>query len=176
MSDTQHSNDQRNRFRNNPVMWLVIGLPLLAVIFTVSMVVVATMEGSGHDSVAENVKRTGQIQTAELGPDEVARQQNLSAVLRNTGKVIEMYPVGDQMDRSAEYLLELLHPTQQKQDVKATLKPTDVGWRTEVSVDPEHDWNVRLSPANGEWRLVGRLVKGQHAVRLHPALPEDSEK
>ena len=56
-----------------PLVWLVVGLPAVAVVALVWMVFIAAGPGS-TDSVDPAVKRTAQIQVADLGPDATAAQ------------------------------------------------------------------------------------------------------
>jgi hypothetical protein len=58
-----------------PLVWLVFGIPAIAVVALVWMVFIAAGPGS-TDSVDTTVKRTAQIQVADLGPDEAARACN----------------------------------------------------------------------------------------------------
>ena len=55
-------------------------------------------------------------------------------------------------------------------DLRLELKPTELGWAVPAKVDAGNDWNVTLQDGAGQWRIVGRLRAGEHAVRLAPAL------
>ncbi len=153
----------------NPVMWLVIGLPLLSVIAGVSLVVIAVRAG-GADVVTDPVRRVSQIQTADLGPDAEARKLGLSVVLRVEDGVVEVLPATGKFDATAPLHLDLEHPARQAEDLHLELLPHGPGWRVEQAVDPAHDWIARLRPADRSWRLQGRLPRQQHAARLAPAL------
>jgi len=153
----------------NPVMWLVIGLPLLSIVAGVSLVVIAVRSG-GADVVTDPVRRVSQIQTADLGPDAQARKLGLSVVLRVEDGVVEVLPATGKFDTAAPLRLDLEHPTRQAEDLRLELQPHGSGWRVEQVVDPAHDWIAHLRPADGSWRLQGRLPRQQHAARLAPAL------
>lgn len=165
-----------NRLRallGNPVLLLVILLPAIIVVAGIWLVIVASRQGS--DSVADDVRRTAQIQTRDLGPDEVARRERLSAVLRvdvDNG-IIELLPVTGSFDRSAPLRLQLLHPSRAAEDLSLPLPPGGHGWRSEARFDTHHDWNLRLSDGAGRWRLQGRWQRDQLAAHLHPALAGD---
>ncbi|KAF1690137.1 FixH family protein [Pseudoxanthomonas koreensis] len=154
---------------SNPVMWLVIGLPLLSIVAGVGLVVVATHTG-GADSVSDPVRRVSQIQTTDLGPDEVAGRRGLSAVLRVEDGIVEVLPATGEFTRGQPLQLLLEHPTRQADDLRLELPPEGPGWRTQQAVDPGHDWVGQLRAADGSWRLHGRLPKQQHAARLAPLL------
>jgi len=153
----------------NPVMWLVVGLPLLSIVAGVGLVVTAVRSG-GADVVSDPVRRVSQIQTADLGPDAQARKLGLSAVLRVEDGIVEVLPATGKFDAKAPLQLRLEHPTRQAEDLQLELQPHGPGWRTEQAVDARHDWVAHLRPADGSWRLQGRLPREQHATRLAPTL------
>jgi hypothetical protein len=64
----------------------------------------------------------------------------------------------------------LRHPVHAAEDLRVELLPTESGWRAPAQVALSHDWTAELAPADGRWRLVGRLPKGQRAVAVQPAL------
>lgn len=161
--------DQRPVWRN-PVMWLVVGLPAASMVAGIGLVVVASRQGS--DAVPDRVRRTAQIQVADLGPDELARQQRLSAVLRVGTDSLELLPVNGELGRGRPLTLRLMHPAREQDDVVLTLAPTATGWSAAHALDAGHDWKVQLTPADGHWRITGRLPKGQRAVLLQPSLRE----
>lgn len=154
-----------------PVMWLVLGLPAAVVVAGIMMIVVAG-GSDAIDTVPDEVRRTAQIQTADLGPDEFASEEKLSAIVRldPEQKLVEVLPVNGAFDHAAPLRLDLLHPTDQGQDRHLLLQPTELGWRAAAGIDGKHDWNVRLGPADAHWRLQGRLPKGQLATNLRPRL------
>lgn len=161
------SAEQVSKWRN-PVMWLVVGLPMLSVVAGVSLVVVANRDTV--DAMPDHVRRTAQIQVADVGPDAQAQRAGLTAIVRSDGGVLEVLPVTGEFDRARPLRIALLHPTRAAEDVTLELGPVDTGWRVRADIDPTHDWNVRLEAADGRWRLLGRLPKGQQAAHLRPAL------
>jgi len=154
---------------SNPVMWLVIGLPLLSIVAGVGLVIVAVRSG-GADVVRDEVQRTSQIQVTDLSADAHAAQRRLSALLRAEDGRIEVIAVNGDFDHAAPLHLLLQHPTAAAEDLQFTLDPSATGWQGEGVIDDQHAWNVELSGDEGRWRLHARLPKQQHAVRLAPAL------
>ncbi|WP_442682137.1 FixH family protein [Stenotrophomonas sp. JC08] len=152
-----------------PVFWLVIGLPLLSIVAGVGLVIISVRSG-GSDAVSDPVRRVSQIQTANLGPDEAARKRGLSVVLRVEDGIVEVLPATGDFAKGSALQLVLEHPTRQAADVSLELVPEGAGWRTEHTLDHEHDWLVQLRDADGQWRLHGRLPREQHATRLSPSL------
>lgn len=154
-----------------PVIWLVVGLPLASVVAGIIMIMVA----GGSDAIdtsPDQVRRTAQIQTTDLGPDEVAGAARLSAIVRldPERKLVEVLPVNGDFERNAPLRLALAHPTRAELDLELLLQPTELGWRIEAGIDSSHDWNVRLGPLDAHWRLQGRLPKGQLATNVRPRL------
>ena len=164
--------DRRHPLRE-PMVWLVIALPLAAVIASIWLVVLS-MRGGSIDSVADEVQRTGQIQTTDLGPDARAAQLKLSAVLQSEEGMLRVFPASGEFRLGEPLQLKLLHPHEQDGDKLLTLAPDELGWHVEYVVDPSHDWNLQLGDGgeklDGTWRLRGRLPQGQHAAHLGPAL------
>lgn len=161
----------RSPFWKQPVMWLVVGLPLASVVAGIVMIVVA----GGSDAIdtsPDQVRRTAQIQTVDLGPDQFAANEKLSAIVRldPEHELVEVLPVSGTFDHSAPLRLELLHPSRQEQDRVLLLQATELGWRSTARIGGDHDWNVRLGPVDAHWRLQGRLPKGQLATNLGPRL------
>jgi hypothetical protein len=154
---------------SNPVMWLVVGLPLLSIVAGVGLVVIAVRSG-GADTVSDPVSRVAQIQTTDLGPDAAAQKLGLSAVLRIEDGVVEILPATGSFARGQPLDLLLQHPTREAEDLQLHLQPEGPGWRLQQAVDARHDWVVQLRAADGSWRLHGRLPKQQRAARLAPSL------
>ncbi|UWX03906.1 FixH family protein [Pseudoxanthomonas sp. NC8] len=154
---------------SNPVMWLVVGLPLLSIVAGVGLVVVAVRSG-GADTVGDPVRRVAQIQTTDLGPDATAQKLGLSAVLRVEDGIVEVLPATGSFTRDRPLQLLLQHPAREAEDLHLQLQPEGSGWRLQQAVDAQHDWVVQLRAADSSWRLHGRLPKQQHAARLAPSL------
>ncbi len=159
-------------FWREPMLWLVIGLPLASVVAGVGLVIVASRSGSS-DSLAEDVQRVAQIQTTDMGPDHEAGTRKLSAIVRIEEGVLEVIPVTGEFDRKAPLRLTLLHPAQAQGDRVLELLPSARGWQLQVVLDDAHDWKLQLQPADARWRLKGRLPRQQHAARLAPSVASD---
>ena len=166
MNDT---NTSRPGWRE-PLVWLVFGIPAIAVVALVWMVFIAAGPGS-TDSVDTTVKRTAQIQVADLGPDEAAARLRLAALLRIDGKDLEVLPLHAGFDTAKPLKLALRHPTRSELDHELLMQPTATGWRATLELDLAHDWTLRLVPQDNQWRLQGRLPRGQLSARLQPVTP-----
>ncbi len=157
-----------------PIVWLMVALVGAVVVGSVIMLMVAG-NGDAIDAVPDDVQRTGQMQQADLGPDAVAAQRKLGAILRIDDEhgFVEVLPVSGEFDRHAPLKLRLHHPTRAEQDVMLELAATDTGWRADAKPATGHDWLLQLEPASGEaWRLRGRMPRGQLAAQLRPSLDD----
>ncbi|MFP7721301.1 FixH family protein [Lysobacter sp. A3-1-A15] len=155
----------------NPVIWLVIGLPLVAVVAGIGLIVVSVRSG-GSDAVPEDVRRTAQVQVADIGPDAVAARRQLRAVVRidPEGGFVEVIPAAGDFDGAQLLVLTLVHPASQADDVELQLQRSDAGWRAPLRLDAGPAWNLVLEASDGSWRLQGRLVEGTLAAVVQPAL------
>ena len=158
-------------FWKEPMVWLVWGLPLASVVAGIWLVVTAVRAG-GADPVIDDVQRVSQIQTTDLGPDERAKQLSLGAVFRIARNGVQVFPASGTFDRAQTLHLVLQHPNRGEEDLKVDLKPDELGWSAPLEVDGRHDWKLQLTSATGDWRLRGRLPRGQQAAHLGSSLAE----
>lgn len=161
--------DKRRHPLREPMVWLVIALPLAAVLAGIWMIVLSSRGGS-IDSVSDDVQRTGKIQTTDLGPDERAAQLRLGAVLQSEEGVLRVFAAGGEFRRGEPLRLQVLHPYEADADRVVMMAPDATGWTAEFALDASHDWNLQLGDEAGTWRLRGRLPRDQHAAHLGPAL------
>jgi hypothetical protein len=164
---------QKRPFWREPMMWLVIALPLASVVAGVFLLTVAMRDSS--DSVGDVVTRTAQIQVADLSPDARARDLSMSAFMRVDEGFVEVLPVTGEFDRAAPLRLVLRHPTQAASDLELRVLPGDNGWRADVELPGDHDWKIELMPEGMPWRLQGRLPAGQRAAHVKPAFSGEQE-
>lgn len=156
---------------HQPIVWLMLLLVAAAVGGGLAIVIIAGGDGA-IDTVAADVRRTAQVQTADLSPDALAHALDLSAVLRIDGETrrVHVLPVTGRFDRTAPLELVLRHPTRAASDLHVPLQPDDLGWRAQVHPGDDHDWLVELGPRDRRWRLQGRLERGTLATHLRPAV------
>lgn len=172
MTDIPPSTDKP--MQRNPVLWLIVGLPALVIVAGLATLYIAISHG-GSDAIPDEVRRTAQIQTAELGPDQRAAELKLSAVFSVQKDHLEVLPatgplVDDKAMRAQPLRLLLAHPTDGAKDIELKLLPTAAGWRVDHALDAGHDWRIQVQPEGTAWRLHGRLPAGQRGVLLTPAL------
>lgn len=167
------TDDRKRPFWREPMMWLVIGLPLASVVAGVILVGLATRDSS--DAVGDVVQRTAQIQVSDLSPDARARDLGLSAIIRVDEGYVEVLPVTGQFDRAQPLRIVLRHPSLAASDLELRAAPAENGWRAEAAVGLDNDWKLELMPEGLPWRLQGRLPKGQRAAHVKPAFSGEQE-
>jgi uncharacterized protein len=170
--DNRVKEEKRSAWRE-PMVWLIAAIPVAAVIATIALLVTASRSSGTDDSVADDVRRTAQVQVADLDPDARAQQLHLSAIVRVGRSSVEVIPVDGEFDRNSPLTLSLNHPSREEFDRTLELAPVATGWRSDANVDLGHDWNVQLVPSDRAWRLQGRWNARQQATYLHPALGSD---
>lgn len=161
--------DKRPWYRE-PMVWMMIALPAAAVIAGLSTVAIA-VRASGDDAVPESVRRTAQVQVADLAAHQQAAQRQLRARLQvnqDTG-ALQLTMSGDAIT-DGRILLRFVHPIDGKHDQESPLVRSGEVWlgRTEVSLN--QPWALTLLAVDDSWRLQGRLPRGQDLVELEPAL------
>lgn len=151
-----------------PMLWLVFGLPALVVAAGFITLWLAIRSG-GSDAVPAEVRRTAQIQTTDLGPEQAAARLGLGAVLSLQEDQVLLLPVAGEFGARQPLRLRLSHPVRADRDLQLVLLPTETGWSAPARVDLGNAWSASLEDAGGTWRIGGRLQAGERAVRLAPA-------
>ena len=152
-----------------PMVWLVAGLPVAAVIGSLWLVFEAVRSGN-DDAVYDQVQRTGQAQVANLDADARAAELKLGAVVQIDTVTLHVFPAGGAFVRGEPLQLTLLHPQHQAADRRVDLQSDPTGWHAGINLDDSHDWIVHVTDQKETWRLRGRLLKGQRAAHLGPSL------
>jgi len=96
-------------------------------------------------------------------------------VLHVDAKGIDLLPVGGgfsngDVPRNAPLKIVLSHPSDATLDRTVELRPSELGWHADLALPLDHDWLLQLTPNDTQWRLRGRLVAGQGAAHLAPAI------
>ena len=156
-----------------PTVWLAIALPLASVAGTIAMMAAAS-DGNGFDAVADPVRRTGQIQQADVAPDIAARRLGLRLTLLRDRDGIEVRIVAASAVPRGPLVATFEHPTLAARDMHLVLSPDAHGWSTDAPVATDHDWRITLAPVDHAWRLQGRLRARADRTELAPALGDGS--
>lgn len=153
-----------------PMVWLVLGLPLVVVIASLATLAIALRSG-GNDAVPAEVRRSAQIQISNLRADQNAAQLGLSArmaIEADTGAVTLTL---SSPAPGAGIVLRMSHPVHAAEDMTIPLTPSGESLLGRIErLDGSHDWLLQLGDDDRQWRLHGRLERGQTRTRLSPAL------
>jgi len=155
-----------------PELWLVLGIPLLTVVGGLWTLVIASGSDLSDDGEHADVRRTAQVQTANLEPDFAAARQGLSAQLsidRARGEVQVRLP--QSVAAHDELQLRFVHALQSGRDLQLRLQPQGDAWVAKAAPDAGARWRVVLADVDRQWRLVGTLPSGGASLSLQPALP-----
>jgi uncharacterized protein len=153
-----------------PMTWLVAGLPL--VVIAAAAVTIAIARRSPADASAGDTRRIAQIQIDDLGPDREAARRGLQAQLvvePRTGRIDVSFAAGRVDDDALELLL--LHPLDEQRDRRLTLHREGPSWRVSTPPWRTQDWELRLRPLRGDWRLAGRIAGNATRATLSPSVP-----
>jgi hypothetical protein len=155
-----------------PELWLVLGIPLLTIVGGLWTLVVASGSDLSDDGGHADVRRTAQVQTADLEPDFAAARAGLSAELnvdRDRGEVHVRLP--RPVDARDQLQLRFVHSLQSGRDLQVRLQPRGDAWVAKLAPVAGARWRVVLADVDRQWRLVGTLPSGGATLSLRPALP-----
>jgi hypothetical protein len=159
--------DPRTERRFNPVVWLVVGIPVATVVAGIWTLMLAAGD-SATDAHPDQVRRMAQVQQASTDADETAAREGLTARVQ-IGRDHVLVSVLPTAGTRAPVLM-LRHPIESSLDRALALSPHPGGWRSGESLAAAHGWQLQLVAADGRWRLVGRYRPGDTELVLRPAL------
>jgi len=156
-------------WHSEPMMWLVVGIPLTSVIAGTAMITVAMR--ANVDEVGEPFRRIGKTQTVDMSRDHRALQLGTSAVLVVGADGRDLVVT---LERAEAAVLELTlaHPIEQRLDVSLKLVAVAPG-RFVGTLEqplPAARWDLKLGDIGQTWRIVGQLEAGRESARLAPVL------
>ena len=143
-------------WKREPMVWMLIAIPLAAVIMGVVMITLAIQSWSGL--VVDDYYKKGKQINRVLARDKFAYELGLAAgfkIAADGGIEIRFDPEvlvvpGD------EILLELIHATMPGRDQKLKLRKHDTHlFSGEINLSGKGRWNLYLQTA--DWRLTGSL-------------------
>ena len=152
-----------------PMVWLVVALPLSVVVAGFSTLAIAINAG-GTDASRDRVQRTAQIQITDLAADRLASQLGLHGqlVIDAGSGAVRLTLAAMPSDAPARLELQLSHPIDADRDQQLSLVRAGDAWLGRIDPARDHDWQMTLSPRDQRWRLLGRLRAGQSATELRP--------
>jgi hypothetical protein len=155
-----------------PMLALVFGLPLAAVIAGIATLAIAMRSaGDGGDI---RVHRVAQTQTADLSPDRAAARLGLVAVatLDTEGAIRIVLDAAQPTEGTLS--LSLRHVTDPRRDREVTLARIEGATYGGLLPGPlaTGAYNAELTSEDGAWRLVGRVEDGAIRVEFAAAVED----
>lgn len=149
-----------------PMLWLVAALPALGVLAG-ALIVVAALRAGGTDALSTDVRRTGQIQQENLTPDLAAARDGLVGELHvDAAGGLRLDLSGRESTDDTLLQLRLIHSSESRRDREVVLRRQGGQWLGQLDAAADTSWTLRLQPADGRWRLGGRLPAGAAAAPL----------
>ena len=144
-------------FYKNPALWLVIGLPLFAVIVGTLFIIFSIKYDDG--AVIDDYYKKGKQINITIERDEVAAQNQLSASMsvdENRKLLILSLDARPGFDYPQALTLTFIHRTLAASDVELKLVRQDEGQYFAVLSDlPSSRWHLELGTQ--QWRLKGQI-------------------
>ena len=155
-----------------PMMWLIIGLPLAIVIAGIGMLIVA-IRSNGTDSFPVQVRRTAQIQVEDLASDRAAIAMDLKGHLYVDPETKAIRLELDNVPTEVmQVQLDMIHPAREMGDVHQKLVRSGDAFLGRLDVETLQVWSVQVRALDGAWRIYGRFEPGAESTYLQPALRE----
>ena len=163
----------KRSWRKEPMVWLIIALPLSAVIAGVLTIWIATRHAD--TLVSKDYYKVGMAPLQHTEQDEQAARLGLKAVLQASGDTLTVRLAG-QLTPPPSLSLMLAHPTEAAEDIQLSLMlQPDGSYQGPLPVLAAGKRRLMLQPSGGEWRLSG-LAEAPMAGELHLAANDSTTK
>lgn len=142
------------------MVWLIIGLPLAAVVAGIITVAIAARNA---DTLVEgDIHKEGLAFHRSTERDQLAGRLGLSAAVQLTDDRLRVELQG-RLDPAPEWItLSFVHPTDAHRDIKTTLARLDSGlYGGKVGELDGVNYQVVVEPADNAWRLAGHWAARQ---------------
>jgi uncharacterized protein len=162
--------EQSRAWFREPMVWLIIALPLSAVVAGIVTLMIAIRSGS-TDAVPDVVKRTAQIQESDMGADRRAIELGLRGdlILEPQSGAVTVRVQG-LVTTDNTLRLKLLHAGRASADQELRLIRANDAWLGRVEGVTGQVWNVEIEGEQRAWRLGGRLDLDATRSDLQPML------
>jgi hypothetical protein len=168
-NDLHRAADHRPWHRE-PMLWLVLGLPLLAVAGSLTS---AFLAAHGADpEITDNIRHDALAVRADPARDRMAAELGVSAELRSSGDLLEVrLNAGRGTPPPARLVVVLARAAGASLDRMLVLQlAADGSYRTHLPPLAAGRWYVEISPPDRLWRLTGDFTDGADHLAL-PARP-----
>jgi len=151
-------------------VWLVITLPLLAVIGAVTSAVLAAR--GADPEVADALGQPGPAIHRDLTGDQLAARGGVEIQLRSADGTLEAWlsrPAAGGAAMPASLVAVFSHATRVGLDQRVNLETTATGSYTAKlpPLAPGH-WSVEIFPPDRAWRLMGEFIDAPGSLTLRP--------
>ncbi len=157
-------NQKRSLWRE-PMIWMLVGLPLASVVIGFSLLFAAVHPGREDRETVDKTRQVGRILVSAHSLTEVSTR---GLVLRTKGDMIEALPMDGDFPRGGKLTLTLTSPHSPGESRTYQLAPSELGWRAVGSLEGSDDWVVQLTPDNAAWLLHGQWPSQARFIRLIP--------
>lgn len=159
------SAQQTSHWWREPMVWLIIALPLAAVVASLITWWIAARDADAL--VAEDYYKQGMAIHQTLEREARAAALGLAAELQVQDDELSVRLQG-RLDRYPERLqLILVHPTRQERDLELVLPAYALGeYRAVLPRLPAGQRRFILQPAEQDWRITGRAAVPFSSLRL----------
>lgn len=146
--------DKKTRWHKEPMVWLLIALPLSAVIGGALTIWLAAH--NADPLVSDDYYKVGMAPLQRTERDVKATALGLSAELQSQGGSLHVRLAGNLASPPQGLTLVLAHPSDATADVHLFLMPAAPGTYQGPLPDlPAGKRRLILEPTTGEWRLTG---------------------
>lgn len=160
--------DAGRRWHREPLVWLVIAIPLLTVFAGLTTVVVANRQADSV--VVDDFRKDGLAINQDPRRDDAARRLGVAAELTAVDTALHVVLAPGAAERPAKLVVLLSHATRAELDRLLTLeRGADGEYRAVVPSLPAGHWHVEITPADREWRLTGEFRERATALALRAA-------
>ncbi|WP_445144633.1 FixH family protein [Dyella sp. Tek66A03] len=157
--------NQTRRLWREPMIWMLVGLPLASVAIGFSLLFAAVHPGREDREMADKQIQVGRMLVSARSAVEVSTQ---GLVLRTKGDMIEALPMDGNFPRGGKLTLTLTSPHAPGGNRSYQLVPSELGWRGLGSLEGSDDWAVQLTPDNAVWLLRGHWPSQARFIHLKP--------
>lgn len=139
-----------------PWFWFLTIFPLAAIIWCISMIVVAT--NLDNSMVTDDYSKKGRAINMEIARDTKARELGLEARFEFDKRLVSLDVSAAEGQADFPYLaLNLFHPTLAGKDRTVQLRPIGEGkYEASLHQDIDGRWYFDLRGPDNDWRLKGQ--------------------
>lgn len=168
--------DKKTRWWQEPMVWLIIGLPITAVIGGLTTVMIA-VENADTKVTQGYVKEGMGVRVVE-GPERKAADLGLSATFTASPGHLDVALDGRLDAAPPRLTLIVVHPTDSRQDMVVQLESSGAAghYGANYAAMPAGKRRLELAPMDGSWRLSGQWQTPfsgsmRLAAAAHPSVP-----